>query len=567
MNLVLLETSGNQDYIFSTNKLRENIGASRLTLLAGTRLVLEAVAAAGGPEGIWDKDPVRLRGNLADPDRNLPLVPRGVKAEVVVATSGKALVLVDSAETGRKIVARATLSALKEAPGLDLCGVVSEDFIGEGEGAIPIHEIVREVHESFEEVRGSRLAPTARFPLLPIVERCSSSGLPAADVKPEGEGKKAIPWSRVSLVKRQAAEEGIGRFTGRTAAESVRFPRSVQELEDRFEGLEWSAVVHADGNGIGQIMLDFHKLADARTADRNRVYVDKIRRFSLAIEESTEAAFLHAAAAAGFKRTKKSDVVPLVPLVLGGDDLTVICDGSRAVQFARAYLDAYESETAKTDRYGGIIPEIAGKALGASRLSSCAGVAVVKPHFPFFTAYRLAEGLLRSAKTVKQKVRHAAGDASHPCSALDFHVLFDASVVDLDDIRGRLTAGGAERLWGGPYVTTAAKDLPAETVAAPGVAWAAARAYSALEDRVTAVRSRDAGALPSSQLHFLREALFRGKATSDARVTLLANRYGDALGKLLESLGTLFRDVGDGQATRFLDALDLAAVTGEDEAQ
>jgi hypothetical protein len=106
MNLVLIETSGNQAYIFATNKLRENVGASELTAQVGRQFVLDAVQAAGG----------QRPQDLRKPD-TYPALSDTNAVEVILAVSGKALLLVRDAAIGRQIVNKVTLRALRKPRG------------------------------------------------------------------------------------------------------------------------------------------------------------------------------------------------------------------------------------------------------------------------------------------------------------------------------------------------------------------------------------------------------------------------------------------------------------------
>lgn len=584
MHLILIETSGNQNYIFTTNKLRENVGASELTYRVGTQWVLEAMEDAGGPSGLWpeDGDASQLRRNLLDARHNRPITEDGVVVEVIVATSGKALLLVKDPKVGPRIVQNVTMKALECAPGIDVCGVIEEfDWARK-----PLGEVNEAIHKKFEQIHSSYPGPAARFLRLPVVEDCRSSGLPAErwhDVDKNDEAAK----SAVSIRKWESRDDYARRMQKLPGLEErkVNFADNVGELEGELKkDSQWLAVVHADGNGLGEIFLKFGQYAkcqpDPPAADYtelNRQYVDKFRRFSLALDVCAEQAFLTALDGL-LKRNADAWYKPLIlPLVLGGDDLTVVCDGKVALQFTRDFLKGFERET-EENHFAGIIPEIAQEALGAPRLSACAGVAIIKPHFPFSAAYDLAEELIMSAKQVKKLVTNPDKKidelpAPWPCSAIDFHALYDSTVSELDELRSRkvdgqmrgklLTDSGQTRLYSRPYVVSAKLD------GAEGKEWAGHHSWEKLEARVQVILRRDKDerrALPNSQLHDLRAGLFLGKDAANARYQLIRHRYAEVDLKVFEEAdGTLFFQDCDSKgkensfaATKLLDAMEAA---------
>lgn len=598
-HLVLIETAGNQAYIFGTNRLREQVGASELIRRIGTTYVLDAVAEVSGRPRLAADRPDQLAENLLNREKNPPFgTAGGPGVEVVVATSGKALLLVESRARGEAIVARVTERALREAPGAVVRGFVSEPFVFQDAGCL--HKVVKDVHQGIEGLRLDLPAPQARFPTLPVLEPCSSSGLPASHVEHSGvlAGQYAIPVP----AKWQAREDAIARFKPLEKVNECLLALHLGELEEL--GSEWLGYIHADGNGLGAIFLDFQGWRTK--AGRNpsaRAYLNDYRHFSLAIDSCTNAAFWTAAKAVTAKPDPEKQQVPrVVPLILGGDDLTVICDGRKALSFAAAYLLAFENRTREADDDGGaVLRAIAAAATGSPGLAACAGVSVVKPHFPAHRAYELAEALIGSAKSgVKRKVGEAneqveivAGTKLHirpACSALDFHVHFDSSGADLEAIRAlsvidrRDDTNPKSRTepTAKPYVVTDRNLLAG--LSGGSNKWLGNRYFTdlqAIAADLTKPKGKDErdAALPRNQQHYLREGVFLGKAAADARMNQIRHRYPDFGWKRLlhplkakdrERNGLFFMEIEktaidedvEVTRTRLLDALELAELEG-----
>ena len=463
---VLIETGANQAYVFGTNRLRHVVGASQLIHQMGTA---------------WVPETARRHG-----------------ASVVLEISGKALLLVEDPAVGRAVINEVSQRALAEAPGLEVTGAVGPGFdpglrwrpgsAGAADGGSFTHvEALTQTYGVLESVRAARPSAQLRDPLLPWSEVCRDSGYPVAGVERHPDGGNA---AASVLAKSDAREPGRNRMRELLCDLPDVVPANLDDL--RHDG--WLAVIHADGNGVGRVFTTFAECAlrvagtdgDGLAGLSLTRHAELLSSFTRELEHATEAALWVAVR----DTTAGQDAAEsILPVVAGGDDVTVVCRARFALPLVRAFALAFEEQTA-------LQPTIA--AIIGGSLTAAAGIAYVKPHHPFSVAYGLAEELTASAKRWKR----AAG---REVSSLDLHVAFESTLTDLAGLRAPLAAGGFRR-YGGPYVITGQDSPPAGP-----------RDIARLDGTIRTVT-----ALSSSMAHYLREGLAAGSEEYERRIRRVA---------------------------------------------
>ena len=485
--LVMLQTNSNQPFIFSSPRLREQIGASfEITLLSK-----------------WVKDKAK---ELLDTN-TLP------SSFWVSDSSGKVIVRFtetdgDPTDLAKRLIREVTLRALTDAPGLDVTGV----FIETSSGAVDPADLKR-LDREFSEYSLNRRPASARFPQFPFLQRAEESALPASTpLTDEDEGnirkyakdlgvplladeEEQIPtqtgkdrgrslslpsrvkraWSRSArrlqledVVKRQHTSEEPEGTISNLYEDPFQLEKAFQDTPDESNAakavpeLSSVGVIHIDGNGVGAIMRDLGEafkgvcchLDSLEEAPYDRednpcnINEGRFQWFVMEVNYRLDGVVKQAVAKAWEKVTEiaREDELPgppVVPVLVGGDDVTVYTDGRYAIPFAEAYIRHYE-EITKDDDLLSVLAIVAGgkKADAPERdrfeiddyiiqnpgpLTASAGVAIVGRNFPFHIAYDLAEELVSRGKKLGKK------PGTVPCSTIDFHVLRDTTVLDPDD--------------------------------------------------------------------------------------------------------------------------------------
>ena len=222
-------------------------------------------------------------------------------------------------------------------------------------------------------------------------------------------------------------DEGLAQVLSPENADQLEFFHNVAGTDDRGnydkEGdigakvlgdrNRW-AVICMDGNDMGSQMTE--KIKSLEGDEQKGVKMSRwVKAMSAAIDRcSTEAA--KAGIKAVYDKWVESEdqqnlegddkfVLPMRPLVVGGDDVTVLCHVNYAIDFVKAVCDKFEQvsqeENAKAlqDIGESIWPATGG------RITISAGILYCPVSLPLHSAIAYAEALLASAKTRGRKVK------------------------------------------------------------------------------------------------------------------------------------------------------------------
>lgn len=426
---LLIEASGIQHYIFSSNELVQHIGASELVMQATSDWLFdENSGLLPRPNNVLRARFGATRWGFTDKG-----LDDGLPAEVVYTGGGNALILFANDTDAKELTYRLTRKALESAPGLRLA--IARRSYEPGK----LREAANDLHDDLARQKRAP-EPGASLLGLGVTAACDFTGRPAVAI----DAEKRYISAEVKAKRAFGRSDGPGAarltdYLEDIARHGYRFIANFDDLGVRDES-SYLAVVHTDGNRMGERIPAYVDAYEKKNPG-DRGFIEAQREFSRAVQEATYSAVVSTAGlliapgnhsrvtdSNGRQRYKIGGEVPIPeidgrqylpfrPIVFGGDDVTFVCEGRLGLPLAAHYL-AHLADT--------ILPD-------GEPLYARAGVAIVKTHYPFARAYQLAEALCKSAREfigeIDPKYRRV--------TALDWHFAATGLIQPLAKLRRR----------------------------------------------------------------------------------------------------------------------------------
>ena len=464
LQAILFDTRSIQKYIFASNRLKTNIGASFLVESAFSRELLHVLRERFG-EGEVDDATWR---EVESPD----WTKMEQKCRIGYIGGGNALVLFSEGTADEELVEvirSFTKRLLWTTPGLRT-GAARGEMVLEADGAYRVTRVKRAdgEEEAIDDLthlvrklkaQQNLFFPAVSLPYTGLTLSCEASAETANvyDVDDVRKESRFLSWEvkRKLLAARQKggviapAEEALldklrsilrtQALAGETLPPSrVRAMSDPEELArelqkyafpSEFEKLgqketeDYMAIVHIDGNNMGEKFRDCSTLTKRKNMSR-AVYWKTVLAFCTLLADILDD---YAAMHEHLSLEEADDgkmLLPIRPIVLGGDDMTFVCTAKYALSFTRTIMEALND-------------------LG---IDTCGGVSILPTAYPFFRGYEIAEQLCGAAKS-KMRAMRAEGSSCW----LDFAILHGEQPPTLEQIREQQYSGKCGAMHFGPY--------------------------------------------------------------------------------------------------------------------
>ena len=416
----LLEVASIQQYVFASNKLKENFGASYIVeniFEKNLRIILEDLDAKCDFDR-WRIDPHKIC--ICDSE---------IESEVGYIGGGNALLFFKNRDTAIELGKKWSRILLIDTPGLKPSIAIGEvdcsSLIDEQKFKVTIRGLFDKLHENKLDYQ-----PQTTFPRHGITAECHHTGLSAEFFDKDEDGYV----SSVAMGKMKSSQAATDKLHEKFSSvlKGYEFPTKFEEL-GHTEGDSHISIVHIDGNSMGSRF-------------QSRKTLEEIRLLSISVKKATEDSFANLLKLIVQKIEHDNNFIdyfdfngillPIRPIILGGDDITFVCPGKLGVYFAEIFMKEFTKKEASDEK----------------KLSSCAGVAITKTKYPFYRGYQLAEELCGNAKKESKKKKE------EDSSWIDFHIAYGGFSGSIEDIRKNNYKGSYGNLCLRPYRVTGKVD-------------------------------------------------------------------------------------------------------------
>ena len=305
-------------------------------------------------------------------------------------------------------------------------------------------EKVEELERKLIYARNKDACPLdARFNIL---KQCGRTGKPLCEIKKDTEYDKGS-WQKMAV----AGDAHFELLLKKLKIPDSLYPKFNINMENISNKKNKVAIIHADGNKMGLLLQQMKN--SLLKQNKNPTEIQNAYK---TISKTIEFATIEAVKIAYEKVFKKyeedenSKNIPFRPIIIGGDDVTFVCNADEAIEFTNIYLKKFEELTKKN--FEESVKEFGLKEF-ENGLTACAGITFCNEKFPFHYAVDLAETLCSEAKKISER--------EHSC--LMFHNVQSSYFTDYQNyVANELTTKKEKyKLQFAPYYTNKAPSIDA----------------------------------------------------------------------------------------------------------